>query len=278
MIIDFDSKFKSFLENWMVSNKDKLENPEEAELEALDIYSEWLNTPAQWLDGECPADYFHKYKSAEELVSILSEYINMEVGVPDLLLDAISEHGDEAKEALTKLFRCEYNVKKEGEEECRMLAINLLAELDDTFLFDEYIDLLFDSETSEETANLIAERFEFAEKEVAEKIINKLKNVKDEEIEMRCMDVLVNFPGDERIYQKLVDMFNEYTNTSLLAAYLGKYGDERAVKILIEALDWQEINYLDYIEIRHAIEELGREVDHSRQFEGDPFYESLKNI
>ena len=278
MIIDFDSKFKSFLENWMISNKNKLENPEEAELEAFDIYAEWINTPADWLNGECPAEYFHKIESPAELVRLLSEYINMEIGVPDLLLDAISEHGDAAKNDLLKLFKCEYNIKKENEDECRMLAINLLAELDDTFLFDDYIDLLFDPESSEETANLIAERFEFAEKEVAEKIITRLKDVRDEEIEMRCMDVLVNFPGDERIYKKLIEMFNEYSNTSLLAAYLGKYGDERAIRILIEALDWQEINYLDYIEIRHAIEELGREVEHSRHFEGDPFYESLKNI
>ena len=206
------------------------------------------------------------------------EYINLDVGVPDLLLEAISNFGEKAKEPLTNLFHLKYDIKMEKHDECRALAVNLLTETGDAFLFNEYVNLLFDAKTGKDTANLIIERLEFAGKDVGERIIEKLKNTKNEEIEMRCMDVLVNFSGDERIYNRLIEMFNEYTNTSLLASYLGKYGDERAVSILKEALDWQDINYLDYIEIRHAIEELGVEVDHSRQFEGDPFYESLKNI
>ena len=50
------------------------------------------------------------------------------------------------------------------------------------------------------------------------------------------------------------------------------------MRILEEALDWQGINYLDYIEIRNSLEQLGKEVDHIRTFEGDKYYESLKNI
>lgn len=278
MIIDFDSKFRLFLENWMITNADKYNNPEEMELEALDIYSEWLNAPADWLDSVCPADYFRKFKSVDELVELLVEYLNTKVGVPDLLLDAISEFGVDTKEPLTKLFKLEYAIDKDSREEAHMLAINLLAEIDDTFLYDDYINLLFDKNTSEETANLIIERLEYTDKQVAEKIITKLKDMDDEPVRVRCMDLLVNFSGDDRIYDMLIGMFNPYTNTALLAAYLGKYGDDRAIGILKEALDWPDINYLDYIEIRHAIEELGKEVDHVRTFDGDDYYESLKNI
>lgn len=278
MIIDFDSKFREYLENWMITNADKYTNPEEMELEALDIYAEWLNTPADWIEGSAPNKYFSKYKDAHMLIDTLVEYLNTNVGVPDLLLDAIAEFGDEIKQPLIKLFKLEYKIDEKNNEEAIMLAINLLAELDDTFLYDDYIKMLLDKSTKEEVANIIIERLEFADKAAADKIITGLKDIEDEEVETRCMDILVNFPGDDRIYNKLVNMFNQYANTGLLAAYLGKYGDDRAISILEEALDWEGINYLDYIEVRHAIEELGKEVDHIRTFDGDSYFESLKHI
>jgi len=278
MIIDFDSKFREYLENWMITNANKYENTEEMELEALDIYTGWLNSPADWLDGVAPSKYFSSYKDAHKLTDMLVEYLNTKVGVPDLLLDAIAQFGEENKESLTKLFKLEYKIDEENHEEAIMLAINLLAEIDDTFLYNDYIKMLLDNATKKEVANLIIERLEYADKVVADKIIEGLKNIDDEEVGIRCMDILVNFPGDERIYSMLTNMFNQYTNTALIAAYLGKYGDERAVGTLQEALDWDEINYLDYIEIRHAIEELGKEVDHIRTFDGDDYYESLKHI
>jgi len=278
MIIDFDNKFRIYLKDWMKENADKFSSPDDMESEALQIYSKWLNTPAEWLNGVCPGDYFTQFKNPDDLVDMLVGYLNTKVGVPDLLLDAISELGESAQNALGNLFKLKYNINDDDKEEARMLAINLLAEIDDTCLYDDYIDLLLKKSTNEEVANLIIERLKYSGFDVRERILNGLKNVCDEEIEVRCMDVLVNFTGDERIYQLLVKMFNQYTNTSLLAAYLGKYGDDRAVSILEEALDWQGINYLDYIEIRNAIEELGNDVDHIRTFEGDSYYESLKNI
>ena len=43
-------------------------------------------------------------------------------------------------------------------------------------------------------------------------------------------------------------------------------------------LELQELNYLDYLEIRDAIEELGGEVKTEREFAGDEYYESMKNM
>jgi len=278
MIIDFDSKFREYLHKWMKENSEKYKTPEDMEADAMDLYADWMNSPAEWLDGEAPTDYYSKFNSAEELTSILVEHLNSDVGVPDLLLDAISEFGDESKDALVKLIHLEYEIEEKKKEEAQMLAINLITELDDTFLFDEYINMLLNEKTSEDLSGLIIERFEFAEKDVADKILAKLPQTESELVKLRCADVLVNFPGDDRIYNLLSGMFNEYTDTALLAAYLGKYGDSRALDLLNEALDWPDINYLDYIEIRHSIEELGSECEHYRKFEGDPYYESLKNL
>jgi hypothetical protein len=73
-------------------------------------------------------------------------------------------------------------------------------------------------------------------------------------------------------------MFKSSGDKALYASYLGKYGNPDAVKTLKGALDWININYLDYIEIRNAIEELGGEVAHLRNFEGDKYFESMKGL
>jgi len=93
------------------------------------------------------------------------------------------------------------------------------------------------------------------------------------------LDVLCNFPGDERIYHYARHTFitaNE--DRGLFASYLGTLGDPRALDVLRQALDWEDIDYLDYSEIRAAIEDLGEEVSHQRNFEGDSYYEALKRI
>ncbi|MEX1377602.1 MAG: hypothetical protein AB1Z23_09040 [Eubacteriales bacterium] len=278
MIIDFDAKFREYLAEWINENQDKFADPAEMEDKAIDLYYTWLDTPASWIDGVCPKKYFSDNKSADELVATLVEYLNTKVGVPDLLLDSISEKGSGADEALTRLFNLKYDIADDAETEARMIAVNILAETDDSFLFDEYIKLLLDKTAKEEVADLLIERLKLGGEDIKEKILDGLTADLGETIELRCIDILVNFPGDDRIYRLLMKMFNEYTNTSLLAAYMGKFGDERAVKILEEALDWQGINYLDYIEIRNSLEQLGCEVEHIRTFEGDKYYESLKNV
>ena len=39
-----------------------------------------------------------------------------------------------------------------------------------------------------------------------------------------------------------------------------------------------ELNYLDYIELRNAVEALGADVPQERDFHGDPYYESLSRM
>ena len=80
----------------------------------------------------------------------------------------------------------------------------------------------------------------------------------------RCivlLDVACNFPGDERIYDYAIKLLRSMPdNRALIASYLGKLGDARAIEELMPLLELQELNYLDYLEIRDAIEELGGEV------------------
>ena len=91
--------------------------------------------------------------------------------------------------------------------------------------------------------------------------------------------MLCNFPGDERIYNYAESAFrNRPERRALFASYLAKLGDERAIEILRPALQYVDLGYLDYIEIRNAIEALGGEVEEEREFFGDPDYESMRSM
>ena len=92
-------------------------------------------------------------------------------------------------------------------------------------------------------------------------------------------DILSNYPGDDRIYDLLVERFAmREEKRALFASYLAKLGDDRAIPMLKEAAQSPDINYLDYVEVVNAIEELGGERPPEREFSGDPYYESLRRV
>lgn len=70
--------------------------------------------------------------------------------------------------------------------------------------------------------------------------------------------MLSNFPGNEQVFQLAMRLFRENPERrALFAGYLGKLGDERALEPLMQAAQDDRVRYLDYIELRNAIEELG---------------------
>lgn len=79
--------------------------------------------------------------------------------------------------------------------------------------------------------------------------------------------------GDDEVFFALLSAFKEAgENLQLYAGFLAEYGDERALPVLEEALGREEINYLEYREIRYAVEALGGECIRERDFSNDPYY------
>ena len=75
-----------------------------------------------------------------------------------------------------------------------------------------------------------------------------------------------------------LDAFEKAEDCALLAGYLGRYQDDRALPALKKKAIDPDLNYLEYVEVVNAIEQLGGEVPEKREFSGDPYYESLKKL
>ena len=86
---NYQKQFSLYLLEWMRNHPDRLEEEEDAAEElAPELYLEWLNTPAAWLNGQVPGRFFEGY-SAQEALDALSGYIQNNIPVPDPLLDQI---------------------------------------------------------------------------------------------------------------------------------------------------------------------------------------------
>ena len=92
------------------------------------------------------------------------------------------------------------------------------------------------------------------------------------------LDVLADFPGDDDVVAYAIRRFEQCPDKrALFAGYLGKLGDERALAPLSDAAESVKVSYIDFIEIRNAIERLGGEAP-VRDFEGDPTYRAVKRL
>lgn len=116
--------------------------------------------------------------------------------------------------------------------------------------------------------------------ECADKVKDKLIagiNGADFDTKTLIAEVLIRASKDEKTFALLKELFESGKNTALFAGYLGKYGDERAAAMLYKALD--KCNYLEFTEIRNAIEVLGGVVDDEyRDFTDDEYYKAIKNL
>ena len=271
--IDFDAYFGEYAEKWIADNRHRYKNMDLLEEQIPEVYLRWLNTPADWLNGSTPGDWFQQYSDAAELIELMRAYQKEGISLPDPLLERVTDLGEDAVEPLMSLV-----ADREKERALAVVAMNLLIEVGSTAPRNLCIDIISEADGQNELTDVASEMLTGMGSEVIEPIISRMDDA-SHTAQDAFLDVLCNFPGDDRIYTYTVNAFNRrYDRRALYASYLGKLGDARAIEPLRKALDLSDITYLDYIEIANAIESLGGEVDTEREFTGDPYYESLKKM
>ena len=272
--INFDRAFERYMAEWMKENSEKYKDDMDVIEDMMpDVYLEFLKKPADFLDGVAPQDYFEQFDNADMLVNWLCDYIAQGVAVPDLLLERVTALGDPAETSLLALI-----ARDDLPEETQMTAISLLREMESKAPMQRYIDYIASLEEPSDKGDLCAEALMSMGESVVEPILAALSGAGQTGRDIFA-DVLSNYPGDERIYELMIERFvTRDERRALFASYLAKLGDERAIPMLKEAAQSPDINYLDYVEVVNAIEALGGERPPEREFAGDPYYESLKHV
>ena len=272
--INFDRAFERYMAEWMKENSEKYKDDMDMIEDMMpDVYLEFLKKPADFLDGVAPQDYFEQFDNADMLVNWLCDYIAQGVPVPDLLLERVTALGNPAEKSLLALV-----ARDDLPEETQMTAISLLREMESKAPMQRYIDYIASLEEPSDKGDLCAEALMSMGESVVEPILATLSGAGQTGRDIFA-DVLSNYPGDERIYELMIERFvTRDERRALFASYLAKLGDERAIPMLKEAAQSPDINYLDYVEVVNAIEALGGERPPEREFSGDPYYESLRQV
>ena len=272
--INFDRAFERYMAEWMKENSEKYKDDMDVIEDMMpDVYLEFLKKPADFLDGIAPQDYLEQFDNADMLVSWLCDYIAQGVPVPDLLLERVTALGDPAEKSLLALV-----ARDDLPEETQMTAISLLREMESKAPMQRYIDYIASLEETSDKGDLCAEALMSMGESAVEPILAALSGAGQTGRDIFA-DVLSNYPGDERIYELMIERFvTRDERRALFASYLAKLGDERAIPMLKEAAQSPDINYLDYVEVVNAIEALGGERPPEREFSGDPYYESLRQV
>ena len=272
--INFDRAFEKYMGAWVKENSEKYkDNMDVIENMMPDVYMEFLQKPADFLDGTAPQDYFEQFDDADMLVGWLCQYIHEGVPVPDLLLDRITELGAAAEKSLMELLE-----REDTPEEAQMTVISLLREMESKEPMSMYIDWIAELEEPSDKGDLCAEALLSMGCEVVEPVLGALARAGQAGRDIFA-DILSNYPGDDRIYELLKERFvTRDDRRALFASYLAKFGDDRAIPMLTQAAQDSDVKYLEYVEIVNAIETLGGERPPEREFAGDPYYESLRRV
>ena len=272
--INFDRAFERYMAEWIKENSEKYKDDMDVIEDMMpDVYLEFLKKPADFLDGVAPQDYFEQFDNADMLVNWLCDYIAQGLPVPDLLLERVTALGNPAEKSLLALV-----ARDDLPEETQMTVISLLREMESKAPMQRYIDYIASLEEPSDKGDLCAEALMSMGESVVEPILATLSGAGQTGRDIFA-DVLSNYPGDERIYELMIERFvTRDERRALFASYLAKLGDERAIPMLKEAAQSPDINYLDYVEVVNAIEALGGERPPEREFSGDPYYESLRQV
>lgn len=265
--IDFDEKFHKYYEKWLNENKGKF-TADELEDKVPEVYGQWLHAFDEQL-GASVCDYLSG-KSDGELIDMFIDSFEGDGDPSGALLDEI-EGREACSEMLVSILEGNYS------DEIKMHAANMLLEAGKaelaTGIFTEWV---LDPSAAPELRDVAVEVLaEYADKVKNELIVGI--DGADFDTKTLIAEVLIRAQKDEKTFALLTELFESGKNTALFAGYLGKYGDERAAATLYKALD--KCNYLEFTEIRNAIEVLGGVVDDEyRDFTDDEYYKAIKNL
>ena len=255
-LIDFDGLFDEKLTVYMEENRGKYTEKQWEDI-IPKLYKKFGDTYVSKI--KCtPKEYYAKM-SDSELVETLRAHLQENIPTPEFLCAEI-----ESRDMATELF----TLLSDEDTSAVSYAINLLG--DDKRAFDEYFAILTENRADEEIRSDIVDIFKMHADEEKKRCLRTYeKGVATEAM----LEILSRVKmRDERVYQILLSAFLSGEETPMRASYLAEYGDERALPVLLEKIEDRTIGFVEFQELKYAIEALGGEYDEPRDFTGDKDY------
>lgn len=259
-LYDFDGMFDQKLAEYIKKNAGTRKESEWEDLIPA-LYERFGNTTIKSL-GVSPNAYYAAM-SDEELVKCLRAHLKQGVPVSEFLCKAIEARN--ADELLLPLLS--------GTDDEVRYAISLIGA--SKAALPEYMRLLSSSE-DEDVRNMCVDNVKPFADEVKEQALDLYEKGVRREYMLEILSSCV--VKDDRVFDLLIKAFrSDDENVAVHAGYLAAYGDERALDYLLDKIDEEGISYIEYRELKYAIESLGGSYDKERDFSSDAAYQAIKN-
>ena len=261
-LIDFDGLFDEKLTQYMEENKNKYTEKQWEDV-IPKLYKKFGDTYVAKI--KCtPKEYYAKMSNAE-LSETLSAHLRENVPVPEFLCAEIESRGE--AETLLPLLDSE-------DTQTVAYAINLLG--DNARAFDKYFSILTENRLDEDIRSDVTDIFRMHADEVKALVLETYQKG----LAMGYMlEILSRVKErDEAVYDTLLKAFiaAEDTQSALCAGYLAAYGDERALPYLLRRIEDRSIGFVEFQELKYAIEALGGEYNEPRDFTADKDYLAIE--
>ena len=257
-LIDFDGLFDENLAEYIQSNPEKY-TEKQWENVIPKLYKQFGDIYVAKA-GATPKQYYASM-SDDELCETLERHYDEGVPVSDFLCREIESRG--CSDALIRLF-------DRREEEILTLAVNLAGSNEKAF--PAYFRLLT-SEVSDDIKEAVCEQLKGGADAAKEQALALFEQGQEQEMMLEILSRCKQ--RDERVYELLLTAFRTGDEVPMHASYLAAYGDERALPVLLEYIDRDDINFLEFREVKYAIEALGGEYTKPRDFSHDPYYQEI---
>ncbi len=258
-LYDFDGMFDEKLGEYIKKHSGEYKESEWEDIIPA-LYSKFGDTPIKSL-GKTPR-VFYAEMSGSELIKCLKAHLRQEVPVSEFLCEAIENKAD-IDELIPLL---------DGTQGEREYAANLIGA--DERVIKKYLELLVqsdDEDFKDRLADLIKEKADLVRKDAAQ----YYRSGTDREYMLEIMSR--SAVREDEIFDILIKEFRtEVDNLPMRASYLAAYGDERALKYLYDKIEDEGLSFIEFQELKYAIEALGGEYNGERDFTNDPYYDIIK--
>ena len=258
-LYDFDGMFDKRLSEYISKNVGKYKE-EEWEDMIPEMYAKFGNTVLKSL-GTSPNGYYAAM-SPEELVKCLRAHVKNGVPVSEFLCKAI-----EARPGCEGML---LPLLENGEEGLKQYVVNILGSSPAAIpVYMRMIEREEDEDFKNQCVDFIKENADL----VKEQVLENYKNGVEKPLMLEILSKVKERDG--RVYDILLAEFLSGEDVPMHAGYLASYGDERALPYLLEKIDEEGISYIEYQELKYAIEALGGEYTKQRDFSGDEYYDLI---
>lgn len=256
-LYDFDGMFDKKISAFISKNAGRLSEEQLEDLIPRE-YEKFGDAPLKSI-GMSPRAYYAAM-SAEELVKCLRAHVKNGVPVPGFLCRE-AERRPECTELLLPLL-------DGGEEGLKPYIVTILGDKERAVpLYMELVLREQDGDFKDGLIDMIKQNADL----VKERALECYSRGEQRQLMLEILSCVKK--RDERVFNVLIKEFRGGDDVQMLAGYLAAYGDERALGFLYEKIEEEGLPFIEFQEIKYAIEALGGEYTGGRDYSGDPAYE-----